>query len=78
MLLGCSLWLLHALALTSVRAQGRVVSLGVLKTHREWVNSLAIIAVSALLFGVNQLIRSVNTSRGDRVRAKAQAALGAN
>ena len=56
--------------------QGKVLSLGMLKTAGEWINSFAVILVSTVLFGINSLVRWYYISKDERKRANALSSLG--
>ncbi len=55
--------------------QGKYLSLGTLRTSRDWITASVMLAVLAAAVGGNSAYKSVNTARTDVRRKKALAAL---
>ena len=56
--------------------QGRIASLGVLKTSRDWFNSCLSFSLIAVVLGGLYLLTTVNRTRASSLRRSAERALG--
>lgn len=61
---------------TAAHVQGKYLSLGVLRTRRDWQNSLAVLSVTAVALAVYFVYTSISTKRADALRRAAERELG--
>lgn len=64
------------LSTLGVAVQGKYASLGVLRTRRDWQNSLAVIAVATVAIVAYAMYSSISRNRADALRRAAERELG--